>query len=106
MQTPGQNSVIPDKRLKRILLVDDQPDELNQLHLRLGAEHPEWQIEHLYNGPSALKRMSQAPFDAVISDLIMPEMDGLHLLRGVRRGIRRPCAFCCRDISTGVRICN
>jgi len=66
----------------RILVVDDEIKnaELTALALR-DAGH---QAEFVSGGEAALQRMAASPFDALVTDLRMPRMDGLELMREVR----------------------
>jgi len=60
---------------KRILLVDDEVDfttSLSRLLLHRGYE-----AEAVNDGRSALRRLAEGPFDAVVLDLKMPGMDGI-----------------------------
>jgi two-component system, NtrC family, response regulator HydG len=63
----------------RVLVVDDEVKnaELTALALR-DAGH---EADFVNGGQAALDRMSAAPFEAVVTDLRMPRMDGLELLR-------------------------
>ena len=63
----------------RVLVVDDEVKnaELTALALRDGGH----EAEFVNAGAVALTRMAEAPFDAVVTDLRMPRMDGLELLR-------------------------
>jgi CheY-like chemotaxis protein len=70
----------------RVLAVDDNPESLGVIALmleRYGAE-----VVTVSNGPAALDALEQAaadyPFDALVSDLAMPGMDGMQLVRAVR----------------------
>ena len=68
--------------MKRILIVDDD-EQIRQLLVdyfqRLGYE-----VTSAANGTEALGKLSQNDIDCIISDLIMPDMDGLELLKQVR----------------------
>lgn len=73
---------------KRILVVDDNLTNREILKLRLTS----WgaQVVQAASGPAALAEMerahqAQTPFDAVITDMQMPEMDGLMLGRAIRQ---------------------
>ena len=59
---------------KRILIVDDQPLVLRVL--RLALEKADYVVETQPNGVAALESILDAPPDALITDIEMPEMDG------------------------------
>ncbi len=67
----------------RVLFVDDDPIVLKGLSMRLGKSD-KWEVHCAGNGPAALELLAQKPFDAVVSDMRMPGMDGLQLLSLVR----------------------
>ena len=67
---------------RRILVVDDEAKMRRLLELALkGLGHEVVQAE---DGEAALAAFDTAPFDLVLSDLRMPRMDGLQLLRALR----------------------
>lgn len=71
-----------DKNI-RILVVDDFPTMrriLCGLLRELGFTH----IEEAEDGQDALERLQQSRFELVISDLNMPRLDGLDMLRAIR----------------------
>jgi DNA-binding NtrC family response regulator len=71
-----------------ILLVDDDPDLLESLadliHLRI----PQARLTTCLSGAAALGLAAASDFHAIITDLKMPEMDGLTLMAQLRQ--RRP----------------
>ncbi|MDO3526594.1 ATP-binding protein [Ralstonia pseudosolanacearum] len=74
----------------RVLVVDDNAESLGVIALmleRYGAE-----VVTVASGAAALDALDRAaggpPFDALVSDLAMPGMDGMQLLRAIRaRGL-------------------
>jgi DNA-binding NtrC family response regulator len=65
----------------RILLVED---ELNMARtLAKNLERAGYQVEHAPHGEAALARMGSVNFDVVLTDLKMPVMDGMDLLRAM-----------------------
>ena len=69
---------------KRILVVDDDERVLLVFHdalVRLGCE---FEIATASNGRAALEKAREAPFDLIITDLRMPEMDGIALTEAIR----------------------
>uniref|UniRef100_B8HKS5 histidine kinase n=1 Tax=Cyanothece sp. (strain PCC 7425 / ATCC 29141) TaxID=395961 RepID=B8HKS5_CYAP4 len=67
--------------LSRILLVDDNADMRDYVG-RLLSER--WQVETAANGAIALERLQQDLPDLVLTDVMMPEMDGFQLLQVLR----------------------
>lgn len=67
----------------RILLVDDEPTSRESVADFLGdLGHQTTQCE---NGQEALSLLSSTPFPMVISDIYMPQMSGLDLLKKVKQ---------------------
>lgn len=67
----------------RILFVDDEPMVLDGLRRSLRFLRTEWSMEFARSGPEALTRMEAAPFDVLVTDMRMPGMNGIELLREV-----------------------
>src|SRR5579883_2550606 len=67
----------------RLLIVDDDSDagEALETLLRGGG----YTCALVGSGAAALDALRRHPFDAIISDVRMPDMDGLELLDRVRR---------------------
>lgn len=63
----------------RILLIDDNPIELRFVQSLLQSRSG-WQVDTASNGKVALEYLEQREPDVVLTDLMMPEMDGLELL--------------------------
>jgi two-component system chemotaxis response regulator CheY len=66
----------------KILTVDDSTS-MRQM-VRAALEVDGYQIQEAQNGEEALAVLDAEPVDLVISDLYMPQMDGLTLLRSIR----------------------
>jgi HD-like signal output (HDOD) protein/CheY-like chemotaxis protein len=69
---------------KRILFVDDEPKVLEGLEDLLARHRRKWEMCFAPGGAAALERMRQSPFDVIVTDMRMPEMDGATLLRIVK----------------------
>jgi two-component system NtrC family sensor kinase len=68
---------------KAILVVDDEPDVAQILaDLLAGDGH---RVETAPNGLIALRKLEERPWDLILSDVRMPELDGLGLHEAVRR---------------------
>ncbi|MCB0210550.1 MAG: response regulator [Anaerolineae bacterium] len=70
--------------IKRILLVDDNPDILSLLTRYLAHLRPDCQLEVCHSGVEVLSLDQIRPFDLVISDYIMNHLDGLQLARTLK----------------------
>lgn len=68
----------------RIIFIDDEPHVLNGLRRAMAGASPDWEMAFCSSGDQALALMEKAPFDVVVSDMRMPEMDGAQLLETVR----------------------
>ena len=67
--------------MKRVLFVDDEPKALEDLKVMLQVQEFPWEAAYASSGKSALDLMAEKPFDVIISDIRMPEMDGAALLK-------------------------
>lgn len=67
----------------RILLVEDDPSLALGIRMALKPEH--YTVDHLADGNNALHALKNEPFDAVILDLGLPKIDGMEVLRAIRR---------------------
>ncbi len=68
----------------RILFVDDEALVLQGLRRTLFALNVPWEVDYATDGASALAKLQDAPYDAVVTDMNMEPMDGAELLRRVR----------------------
>ena len=66
-----------------VLVVDDNEDIRETLALILSGCG--YRCESAKNGVEAMQRVRRARFDAVVTDLEMPEMDGIALTRELRQ---------------------
>jgi two-component system response regulator AtoC len=66
----------------KLLIVDDDPGLRKSLGMLLSEDGHEVQAEE--RASSALERLRTEPFDAILCDVRMPEMDGLTFLRTYR----------------------
>ncbi|MBI3946722.1 MAG: response regulator [Armatimonadetes bacterium] len=75
-----------DNLAKAILIVDDNPTNRKLLRMVLAAEG--YRIYEASHGVEALTLLEQHPVDAVVSDILMPYMDGFRLCVAVRKSGR------------------
>ena len=66
---------------KKILLVDDEPSILKTLQKRL---EPHYDVVTATDGLEGIERALQARPDLIITDVMMPTMDGFTFLRKLR----------------------
>lgn len=69
--------------MKTILVVDDEPDTLTVLELLL--RHEGFEVRTASDGVEALEQIRDEPPDLVLTDFMMPRMDGLELCRQIRQ---------------------
>lgn len=73
---------------KRILLVEDQPNLAFSLNFNLQAEG--YEVVPATTGTSAVELFQVAgPFDLILLDVMLPEMDGFEVAKRVRQGDSR-----------------
>jgi len=68
---------------QRILLVDD--DAIMRESVRRVLEQEKWEVAEASNGRIALRHMAESCPDAIVLDLMMPEMDGFEFLAEMRQ---------------------
>jgi len=69
---------------RRILFVDDDSNVLMGLQRSLRPLRAQWQMEFASSGEEAIHCFSLRPFDAVVTDMRMPGMDGAELLNTIQ----------------------
>src|SRR5690349_382128 len=67
----------------RVLFVDDEPRVLEALQRMLGDANSSWEVTTASSGPEALGVLADSRFDAIVTDMRMPGMDGAQLLAQV-----------------------
>jgi len=74
---------VKDGAQGRILVVDDDASLRHLVGTTLAEEG--FEVQEAVDGADALAKMATEAYDAVVSDLQMPRLDGLSLLREIRR---------------------
>jgi two-component system cell cycle response regulator CpdR len=73
-------TVKPSHRsMRRILLAED--DEGMRGFLERALEKAGYKVVSFNNGADALERLQQEPFTLLLTDIVMPRMDGIELAR-------------------------
>jgi DNA-binding NtrC family response regulator len=68
--------------LGRILVVDDEDSMCQYLSILLQKEG--YEVQTVNSGAAALKLIESSPVDVVMTDIQMPRMDGIQLLKGIK----------------------
>jgi signal transduction histidine kinase len=81
---PAAQAAPPDAEAgtARVLVADDNADMRDYL-ARLLGQH--WQVETATNGLEAFQAVERGRPDLILSDVMMPKLDGFGLLREIRR---------------------
>ena len=69
--------------MSRVLVVDDNEDVRGVIRCLLEDEG--YDVTEAGNGAEALTRFAEAPADAVVMDIIMPEKEGLETIRELKK---------------------
>ena len=68
--------------MAKVLLVEDSPTQA--VEIRMLLEEGAHQVMHVANGRLALDVLEREPIELVVTDLEMPEMNGLELVEAMR----------------------
>ncbi|MFJ7945206.1 response regulator transcription factor [Streptomyces sp. NPDC096354] len=93
MNDPRMTSLLhrPDGEPVRILVVDDEPDVTEVLAEVMTGEG--WQVRTVADGMTALTTARDFLPDAVVLDWMLPDLDGLQVLRALRREMPSVCVL-------------
>ena len=69
--------------MHRILIIDDEPHIL--LMIKKMLERAGYEVDLASNGSEGLSLFKKSPSDLVITDIIMPEKEGLETIREMKR---------------------
>jgi DNA-binding NtrC family response regulator len=75
----GQEEPVPDR--PRVLIVDDDEMVLESIHELIGGEY---EAAATGSPREALRLINDRPFDVLITDVMMEEMNGIELIRAAR----------------------
>jgi DNA-binding NtrC family response regulator len=71
---------------EKVLLVDDEQDFLDSLAERMRARGMD--VSTTTSAEEAIKKAETGSYDAIVLDLMMPEMDGIEVLQAIKQ--KRP----------------
>ena len=80
---PPSADATADRGPARILVVDDEPSMRQMLAIVLKREG--YEVVLAENGKMAVAALERGPFDLLISDIKMPDMSGVEVLRAAKR---------------------
>ena len=69
--------------IKKILVVDDNPVDRHLIGSILGKEQ-HWELEFASDGAAAISALKEDTPDLIVTDMQMPYVDGLELVRSIR----------------------
>lgn len=70
--------------MKRVLIVDDSLSVREQLNQYVKEEN-RFQTDLAENGLEAFRKQKRKPYDIIITDLVMPEMEGIELIMKIKK---------------------
>lgn len=76
-----EKPVVSNKKKPHVLFVDDNRDLIDFLKDEFSDTY---EVNVAYNGIEALELIGQTKFDLIVTDLMMPEMDGIELSRRLK----------------------
>ncbi len=72
--------------MKRILVIDDDT-QIRQM-LRQMLERADYEVNDASNGVEGIELQRARPFDLIITDIIMPEKEGIETIMELRRDFK------------------
>jgi MinD-like ATPase involved in chromosome partitioning or flagellar assembly/PleD family two-component response regulator len=86
LKTLDRASVVPQAQGGMILVVDDNPTNCDLLSRQLKRQG--YTVTTATNASQALRLLKAVPYDLILLDVIMPEVDGLELLQQLKQDDR------------------
>lgn len=74
--------------MKRILIIDDDTELCELLQEYLSSE--KFDVDSIHSGAKGLEKVRSESFDLIILDVMLPEMNGLEVLKHIRNFSRVP----------------
>lgn len=76
---------LSDEKTSKLLVVEDNEDVLSYLEERLSRHH---QVVKAKNGVDALEKLKNNEVDLIITDVMMPEMDGVKFCKTIKQNVQ------------------
>src|SRR5262249_6204741 len=81
----------------RVLVIDDEP--LVRSHVRRLLKQYGFTVEDAADGTSGLEAIQRSPPDVVLLDMMLPDLDGVEVVRRLRAaGVNVPIVLCSGDL--------
>ncbi len=77
--------MMKDSNVKKILIVDDSPTIRDMIVSILSQSGHNYELFEATNGLEAVARLNSESMDLIITDIVMPKMDGFELINEIRR---------------------
>ncbi len=84
MVTPPQQTSVQGRRNTHVVLVVEDNPTVNGLIARL-LKDGGYDVVQAYDGEEGLRLASQARPDAIVMDIMLPKLDGWHMLDALKR---------------------
>lgn len=84
-ETESESEEPGDNTRKTILIVDDNPEILKYISESFSTD---FNVVTALNGAQAIECLSSDNIDMVITDVMMPDVDGVQLCRAIKRNLR------------------
>ena len=84
-QSIVDDNQVEEENKKHVVVIDDDIDIANYLKVLL---KPHYKVSLYYDGESALKGMAEDAADLIISDVVMPGMDGYELCSRIKNDLQ------------------
>ncbi len=72
---------------KKVLIAEDDSDSFNILKRTFSLQG--WEVDGASNGLEALEKLKKNDYDVLMTDLIMPEMNGMKLIERIRMDLKQ-----------------
>ena len=80
-----ENALEAEKQKENVLIVEDNPEILRYLSDELGETYKVWEAKQ---GEEALEIVKEQEIDLILTDVMMPVMDGLQLCKRIKQNVR------------------
>ena len=72
-------------RKTKIIVIDDEANVLTSVKKVITSKYPQFHIELVNSPSSSLEKIKSTKYDLAITDLMMPGINGLELIKKIRK---------------------